>query len=123
MSATWPSSEQAGNTDCQPLGVVGRAGAEESTKRVIARNDKPSEVGKQLSAEVEDDEEEVECAKADGSVGLGNTHRLLDVVNAGYLDSYVITVNTFKPGRMLVAAVDSPRRRAVPDSAGPCLEL
>lgn len=69
----------------QPLGVVGGAGSEQGVQRVVGGNDKPSKVGEQLAAEVEDDEEEVESGEADDGVGLGDTGLLLKVVEGGVL--------------------------------------
>jgi hypothetical protein len=57
----------------------------ERSKRVVAGNDESSQVGQKLASEVEDNEEEVESAKADGSIGLGDTSLLLEVVKGGVL--------------------------------------
>ena len=58
---------------------------EESTKRVVARDDETSQVGQKLASEVENNEEEVESAETDGGIGLGNTSLLLEVVEGGVL--------------------------------------
>lgn len=73
------------DTHSQPLRVVGGARGEESRQRVVARDDEASEVGEELAAEVEDDEEEVQGGEADGGVGLGDTGLLLKVVEGGVL--------------------------------------
>lgn len=42
-------------------------------KRVVAWNDKPGNVGQKLTAEVEDNEEEVKRADTDDGIGFGDT--------------------------------------------------
>lgn len=72
-------------TYSQPLSVILLVGSEESGQGVVAGNDETSKVGQKLAAQVEDDEEKVESANADGGVGLGDARRLLEVVKGGVL--------------------------------------
>lgn len=69
----------------QPLSVVRRAGGEESVQGVVARDGETGNVGQELAAEVEDDEEEVESDHADNSVGLGHRGAALEVDERGIL--------------------------------------
>jgi hypothetical protein len=69
----------------KPLGVVVGVVCEESAQRVVTRDDEASDVGQQLAAHVEDDEEEVEGGQANDSIGLGDTSLLLEVVEGGVL--------------------------------------
>ena len=57
--------------------------AKQRTERVVGGNNEASKVGKKLTAEVEDDEEEVESSDTDDGVGLGNAGLLLKVVEGG----------------------------------------
>lgn len=72
-------------THCQPLRVVGLAGGEESLEGVVARDDEASQVGQELTAQVEDDEEEVKDDEADNRVGLGDGGAPLEVAQGGVL--------------------------------------
>lgn len=57
----------------QPLGVVILVGSKQGMKRVVARNDKPGNVGQKLTAEVKNNEEEVKRADTDDGICLGDT--------------------------------------------------
>ena len=48
-----------GKTHGEPLGIINLAGTEKSLHGIVAGNDKTSQVGQELTAEVEDDEEKV----------------------------------------------------------------
>lgn len=80
-------------TYSQPLCIIGLASREESFQGVVARDDKTSQVGKELSGQVEDNEEEVESSQADNSVGLGHTSLLLDVVEGRVLGKLYVFRN------------------------------
>ena len=58
---------------------------EQSTQGVVAGDNKASEVGEELTTQVENNEEEVESAESDDGVGLGDTGRLLEVLENGVL--------------------------------------
>ena len=75
--------EISGATNSQPLSVILLISSKESAQRVVAGNDEASEVGEELTAEVEDDEEEVESAKTNDGIGLGHTSCPLEVVQDG----------------------------------------
>lgn len=64
----------------QPLRVVVLGRGEQGLEREVAGNDKAGEVGQELTAEVEDDEEQVQGDDTEGSVGLGDGSALLEVV-------------------------------------------
>lgn len=70
-------------TYCQPLSVVNLACREEGIQRVVAGDDESSNVDKELSGNVEEDEEEVETGKTENHVDLGNGGLLLKVVEGG----------------------------------------
>jgi hypothetical protein len=93
------TSSAAVYTYSKPLGIVSLADAEEGVKRVVARNHKASEVGKKLSAKVEEDEEEVKSNNAEESIDLWDGCLLLEVVQGrvfGQLDSRVSIRWAFK---------------------------
>lgn len=71
--------EREDNPVGEPLSVIGGVRGEESVEGVVARDDEPGNVGQQLTAQVEDDQEEIQGAQADGSVSLGETGGLLEV--------------------------------------------
>lgn len=60
-------------------------GREQGTEGVVAGDDKAGDVGQELTAEVEEDEEEVEGDGAKDGVGLGDTGLLLEVDENGVL--------------------------------------
>ena len=62
------------------LGVVGLASAEEGIQGVVAWNNEASEVHKELSADVEEDEEKVNSHEAQESVDFRHRCLLLKVV-------------------------------------------
>jgi len=59
-------------TYCQPLSVVNLVRREQGTKRVVAGNDESSNVDKELSGDVEEDQEEVEAGETEDHVNLGD---------------------------------------------------
>lgn len=67
-------------THCQPLGVVNLAGTEQGLKGVIARDDEASQIGQELTTEVEDDKEEIQGTGSENCIDLRNRSLLLDVV-------------------------------------------
>lgn len=54
-------------------------------QRVVARDDEAGDVGQELAAEVEDDEEEVQGDKTNDGVDLGDRGLLLEVVESRVL--------------------------------------
>ena len=70
-------------TYCQPLSVVNLACREEGVQRVVTRDDESGNVDKELSSNVEEDEEEVEAGKTEDHVYLGHGGLLLKVVEGG----------------------------------------
>lgn len=72
-------------TYCEPLSVVDLARGEQGLQRVVAGNDEASNIDKELSSNVEEDEEEIETGKAEDHVDLGDGGLLLKVVEGGVL--------------------------------------
>lgn len=75
----------ARTTYSQPLSVIVLVLGEQGTEGVVSGDDEASQVGQELTTEVEDDEEEVEGSKTDDGVGLGDTSASLEVVQGGVL--------------------------------------
>jgi hypothetical protein len=67
------------------LSVINLAGAEQGVQRVVAGDDKASNVDKELASNVEEDEEEVQAGETQDGVGLGDGGLLLEVVEGGVL--------------------------------------
>lgn len=67
------------------MGVVHLGCGEQSLQRVVARDDEAGDVGQELAAEVEDDEEEVQGDKTNDGVDLGDRGLLLEVVESRVL--------------------------------------
>ena len=67
----------------KPLRVIVLGGAEERLEGVVAGDDEAGDVGQELAAQVEDDEEEVERGQADDTVRLGDAGLLLEVDESG----------------------------------------
>lgn len=71
--------ERENDPVCKPLRVVVFRGGEKRFKRVVTRDDEAGEVGQELTAEVEDDKEEVESDQADDSIRLRDSGLLLEI--------------------------------------------
>lgn len=67
------------------VSVIGLARGEEGLKRVVAGDDETGEVGEELSANVEEDGEEVESSYTEDEVDLGDRGRLLKLVEVAIL--------------------------------------
>lgn len=74
----------------QPLGVVGLVGGEESVERVVCRDDETSGVHEELAGNVEEDQEEVEGAKAENNVDLGDVGLLLKLLQLRVLGQLLV---------------------------------
>jgi len=74
----------------EPLSVVNFASAEECLQGVIGGDDETSKVGQELTAEVEDDEEEVEGNKSNSSIDFGNRGLFLEVVERWVLGELTV---------------------------------
>jgi len=74
------SQKSEHNPVSEPLGIIGLAGRENSFERVVSGDDETSKVGKDLSSEVEENEEEVEADNTKDGVDLGHGCLLLKVV-------------------------------------------
>jgi hypothetical protein len=74
-----------GGTDSKPLGIISFAHGEQGLKRVITRDNEASKVCQELSTEVEEDEKEVCCSKAENDIDLGDRGLLFEVVQEGIL--------------------------------------
>lgn len=69
-------------TYCKPLGIISFADAEQSLQRVVTRKHESSKIRKELTANVEEDEEEVEGDQSEEAVHLGDRGLLLEVVQS-----------------------------------------
>lgn len=92
----FPADEE--RTYGQPLSIINLAGGEEGVKGVVCWDDERSEVGEEGSAEVEEDEEEVESHNTEDRINLWNRGLLLEVV-----EDWV--ARELKRGRMLADAL------------------
>ena len=54
------------------LSIVGFAGGKQSLKRVVARDNEAGNIDEEGTAKIEDDEEQVDGAKAEDSIDFGN---------------------------------------------------
>ena len=64
----------------QPLSIISLTGGKEGVQRIVRWDDESGEVGEESSAEVEEDEEEVESHNTEDGVDLWNGGLLLEVV-------------------------------------------
>lgn len=69
----------------QPLAVIVGAGRKQGVQRVVGGHDEAGQVGQQLAAEVEQNQEQVQRHRSDGAVGLGDARGLFDVDDGGVL--------------------------------------
>jgi len=74
------SQEGENNPVSQPLCIIGLGCAEQSFEGVIARDSESSEIGQELSCNVEEDEEEVGGNDTEEGVGLWDICLPLEVV-------------------------------------------
>jgi len=95
------SEEREDNPISQPLSIIVLVVGKERSKRVVTGNDESSQVCQKLASEVEDNEEEVESANADGSIGLGDTSLLLEVVKGGVLGKLTVELTQVLCGLVL----------------------
>jgi len=86
------SKESKDNPVCEPLSIVSLVNAEQGFQRVISRNHKSSNIGKELASNVEEDEEEVGCDNTEEDVDLGNIGLLLEVVEDRILGKFLINL-------------------------------
>jgi len=86
---------------CEPLGVIDLARGEQGLQRVVAGNDESGNVDKELSSNVEEDEEEVETGKAENHVDLGDGGLLLKVVEGGVLGQLFVELRQLGLGSIL----------------------
>ena len=77
-------------THGQPLGVIGLAGAEQGLEGVVGRDDEAGGVDKELSSNVEEDQEEVQGTEAEDDVDLGNIGLLLKLLQLRVLGQLLV---------------------------------
>ena len=65
------------------LSIINFAGREQGRQRVVAGNDKTSDVNEELAGDVKEDQEEVKCRDTQNSVDLGHRRLLLEIVESG----------------------------------------
>lgn len=78
-------AREKGGKYCEPLRIIGLAGAEEGLEGVVPWDHEAGEVGQQLAADVEEDQEEVGADEPEEGVRLGDGRLLLQVVEDGVL--------------------------------------
>lgn len=100
-SALKDSQESIDHPVSKPLSVIDLACAEQSSKRVIAGNDKASDIDQELAGDVEKDEEKVEGAETEDSVDLGDRRLLLEVVESGVLGQLLVQLGDMSLGAVL----------------------
>jgi len=83
------------------LSVVSLVHAEQSLEGVVARNDKASDIGKELTADVEEDKSEVDTDQAEKSVDFRNLGLLLQIVQGGILGKLLINLGNVALGLIL----------------------
>jgi len=76
----------------EPLSVIRLPNTEECVKGIVSRYHKSSNIGEELTGNVEEDEEEVECAQAEESVNLGNRGLLFQIVQNRVLRKLLINL-------------------------------
>jgi hypothetical protein len=81
--------------DTAYLGIIGLAGAEECVKGIVSGNDETGKVDKEIAANVEEDEKEVEADKTKEGVDLGHAGLLLEVVEGRILGELERTVSIY----------------------------
>lgn len=64
----------------EPLGIITLSNTEKGLKRIVAWDYETGDIGKELTTDVEEDEEEVGCDQTEESVDLGDRSLLLEVV-------------------------------------------
>jgi len=85
-------------THGQPLGVIGLASAEEGLKGVVGRDDEAGGVDKELSSNVEEDQEEVQGAEAEDDVDLGHIGLLLELLQLRVLGQLLVELGQVELG-------------------------
>lgn len=74
------SQESEDNPVSEPLGIITLSDTEESLERIIPRDYETSDIGKELTTDVEEDEKEVGRDQTEECVDLGDRSLLLEVV-------------------------------------------
>jgi len=77
------SQECENNPVSQPLCIIGLAYAEQGLKRVVSWDSEPSQVGEELTSDVEEDQEEVGCDDPEEGIGLWDVCLPLKVDDGG----------------------------------------
>jgi hypothetical protein len=77
------TEEGEANPVGQPLGVVGLLGCEESLKRVVGGDNETSEIDKELTSQVKEDQDKVQETDTTNDVDLWNIGLLLEVDESG----------------------------------------
>jgi len=95
------SQECIDNPVCEPLSIVDGARREQSVQGVVCRDDKAESVDKELSSDVEEDEEEVQGADTEDDVDLGYAGLALEVVEKLVLSELLIELGDVLLGAIL----------------------
>lgn len=84
------SEEREYNPVRKPLGIVAFADAKQRFERIVTRNHETSKVSQELTADVEEDEEKVECDQSEEDVDFWEASLLLEVVQSLILRKLLI---------------------------------
>jgi len=74
------SQESEHNPIGEPLGIISFSDTEQGLERIVTRDYETSDIGKELTADVEEDEEEVGCDQTEECVDLRDRSLLLEIV-------------------------------------------
>jgi len=76
----------------EPLGIVHLARAEKCIQRVVSWDDEACEIHKELSTNIEENQEEVETDKAEEDIDLWNICLLLEIVEGRILGEFLVNL-------------------------------
>lgn len=71
------------------MGIIRFADAEQGLEGIVPRNDETSNICKELTTDIEEDEGEVGCDQSEEGIDLRNRGLLLEVVQSGILGKLV----------------------------------
>jgi len=85
--------ESEDNPVCEPLGIIALSDTKQGLKRIVSRDNEASDVGKKLTPDIEEDEEEVGCDQTKERIDLGDRSLLLEVVQDGILGKLLVDLS------------------------------
>jgi len=91
--STLKDSEESENDPVsEPLGIIRFVDAEQGLERIVSGNDETSNICKELTTDVEEDEGEVSCDQTEEGIDLRNRCLLLEVVQSWILGKLLINL-------------------------------